>query len=84
MSIDPRNIQDRFHSTLRKTVDEKLELRRGELEAGGLVPNSDAHYRFLCGYIQALKDVTEWCEDTERDQYGSPQGEDDARTFIAA
>ena len=66
MARDLRDIQDRFHRSLATIVYEKLTAHREELENG--VPLDQ--YPKVIGYIRALKDVLDWAEEVERDQYG--------------
>ena len=66
MSRDLREIQDSFHRSLAKTIYEKLDERREQLE-NGLPPDQ---YPKAVGYIAALKDVLGWADEAERDQYG--------------
>jgi hypothetical protein len=70
MARDLRDIQDRFHRSLATVIIGKLAEAREQLENG--MPLDQ--YQKAVGRIGALKDVLEWSDDIEKDQYGPKPG----------
>lgn len=55
----------RLMRLLFKRIREEMEQRTAGV-INGSVPDY-AEYRSRCGYLRALSDVLEWCEDIERE-----------------
>lgn len=66
--MDPRNIADRFHRAIDKVVQEKFRERMDRLSTGSAADYPD--YKEQVGYLQAMRDFTQWCAEIEMDLYG--------------
>ena len=73
MAMDSRQILDPFHRALHAKLSQDLANRVTGL-ANGAVPNYE-EYKSQVGYITALNDVLDLCEELERDQYGARPGQ---------
>ena len=70
---DPHNIIDRFHRSLYNVIVDKFNDRQEAL-VNGAAATFDA-YKEQVGYLQALRDVIEWADAVEADQYGPMPGQ---------
>ena len=61
-------INDQFHRELDRVVVEKLDNQMVQL-AQGAAPTYEG-YREIVGYLRALSDVRQWCDDLEAQMYG--------------
>ena len=71
----PVDINDPFHRALYQVITDKINGRMGEVSTGAC-PSYDS-YRHEVGYLQALGDVLDWCEEIEKARYGNQNKEDE-------
>jgi len=57
--------ESRFHTLLKKKIENAMQTRVGALVTG--VPEDYAAYKFEVGYMTALNDVLELCQETDRE-----------------